>query len=155
MGKPSTFNLTEKNIPKPPVNEVKPINRVGTSSVPSRSNQTPQFASTDRNRNVCPNSSTSQKSALSVQVKQFSGISHGIGIKRIVDDPVNNRKPDHQTNFVTPPEKVKPQDPFDDDDDDLLCAMSAIAEEVESQYGKFKTASIVQFNYNHICFSPT
>ncbi len=157
VGKPSTFNLTEKIIPKPQVNEVKPTYRVGTSITHKivRSNQTPQYASADRNRNVCLDSSRSQKSTLSVQVKQFSGISHGIGIARLVNDPVNNKKPVHQANFVAPPEKGKSQDPFDDDDDDLLCAMSAVAEEVESQYGKFPIASIVQLNLKQICFSST
>lgn len=146
VGKPSTFNLTEKIIPKPQVNEVKPTYRAGTSIPSLRSNQTPQYANADRNRNVCPDSSRSQKSTLSVQVKPFSGISHGIGITRLVNNPVNNKKPVHQTNFVAPPEKVKSQDPFDDDDDDLLCAMSAVAKEAESQYGKFRYKSIVQFN---------
>lgn len=85
---------------------------------------------------------------MSVQTKPFSGISHGIGITRLVNNPVNNKKPVHETNFVAPPEKVKSQDLFGDDDDDLLCAMSAGA----SQCGKFRSASIVQFNYKLIFF---
>lgn len=148
VGKPSTFNLTEKTIPKPQVNQVKPTYRAGTSIPSLRSNQTPQYASADRNRNVCPESSGSQKSTVSVQTKPFSGISHGIGITRLVNNPVNNKKPVHETNFVAPPEKVKSQDLFGDDDDDLLCAMSAGA----SQCGKFRSASIVQFNYKLIFF---
>jgi hypothetical protein len=146
MGKPSTFNLTGKIISKPQVNEIKPTK----TSVPLRPNQAPQFANaTDRNRNMCPDTSRSHKFPLPVQLKQFTGTSYGIGIKSIVDDPFENKpKEFHQTPFVTPSPKFNSLDPFDDDDDDdLLCAMNAIAEEVESQYGilKFFTCILILF----------
>lgn len=67
----------------------------------------------------------------------------GMGIKRIVDKPIAvnvcQKSIPATTSSVTcrkssPPNRSNAQsvDPFDDDDDDLLCA---IAEEIESQYG--------------------
>lgn len=138
IGKPSTFNITGKIISNLQVNEIKPTKM----SVPLRTSQTPKLANaTDCNRKVSHDSSRSHKSTLPVPLKQLTETSYGIGVKRILDDVVEKKKPKevHQTSFVHPPPKFKPQDPFDDDDDDdLLCAMSAIAEEVENKYGKYK-----------------
>lgn len=64
---------------------------------------------------------------------------NNLGIKRLADKPASNSVP--QRASAVPPRPVNQQnntnklqtvDPFDDDDDELLCA---IADEIESQYG--------------------
>lgn len=130
-GKSESCHVVRKSVPKILEKPKPPANRVDTSFAPVSNQRHQIFNSTSGNKNAFPNSSRSEKPT---SPRQLTRSGYGMGIRRIVDDQMWNKKPVHQTSCLPPPPKFMPPDPFGDDDDDLLCAMTAIAQEVESQY---------------------
>lgn len=131
-GKYDPCHIATQSVPKILEKQSQIANKVDTSTAPVSNGRHQLIKSASGNRNPLHNSSRSEKST---SPEQLNKAAYGMGIKRIVDDQMWNKKPVHQTSFLPPPPKFKQQDPFGDDDDDLLCAMTAVAQEVESQYG--------------------